>query len=233
MYARHDLIWLTTAGWSAKLAAHAAPVGTQPRAAAPVAAASARAALALWRERDWPLIVRRREPDAPDGAVCAGLAAPPDRASGAKLRLPLQIDARYIARHERPLPLQAVLAALPPTWRAQFAALAADAASYDIRVYGSLSMQALTGQPYLRPGSDIDLVFRPTSAQQLDAGLALLAAHSAQLPLDGEIVFPSGQAVAWKEWHAAQASAARVLVKAHATVNLRAPGALRAELELA
>jgi phosphoribosyl-dephospho-CoA transferase len=215
MYARHELIWLAPAGWDAQ----------------PATSDATRAMLQRWRDNDWPLIVRRREPDAPADVVCAGLAAPPDPASGTRLRIPLQVEASYISRHERPLPLQVAAPAAPEVWRHAFAALAAAAGAYDMRVYGSFAMQALTGQSYLRPTSDIDIVFHPASASQLDAGVALLAAYAATLPLDGEIVFPSGQAVAWKEWHAAQDTTARVLVKAASTVQLRPPGALRAELE--
>ena len=46
----------------------------------------------------------------------------------------------------------------------------------------------------------------------LDAALALLGKHAQRLPLDGEIVFPGGRAVAWKEWAAARAGARRLPV---------------------
>jgi phosphoribosyl-dephospho-CoA transferase len=62
----------------------------------------------------------------------------------------------------------------------------------------------------------------------LHAGLALLDDCSRQLPLDGEIVFPSGQAVAWKEWRNALSaqSRARVLVKRIDSVLMADPAAL-------
>jgi phosphoribosyl-dephospho-CoA transferase len=227
MFARHELIWLTPAAWSAQLAGlpDAASVSTA------VPAGAARDALLRWRDNDWPLIVRRSEPDAPDDIVCAGLAAPPDAATGARLRIPLRVDASHIVRHERPLPLLAVVHAAPSAWQSAFATLADLAAGYDMRVYGSFALQALTGLPYLRASSDIDIAFYPQDAAQLDAGVTLLATHAAQLPLDGEIIFPSGQAVSWKEWHATRDSSARVLVKAASAVHLRTPDALRAELE--
>lgn len=196
---------------------------------------AARTVLERWRDKSWPLIVRRREPGTPEGFICAGLAAPPDRATGAKLRIPLVIDARHIARHERPLPLHTAQQALPAHQQEAFNAFAdvADAAQFDMRVYGSLAMQALTAQSYLHAASDIDIVFRPANPQALDQGVALLAAHAAHLPLDGEIVFPSGEAVAWKEWHASHTSGARVLVKKASCVALRPAGELRMELEAA
>jgi len=227
MFARHELIWLDAAGWSAQLAGQPDAAATSP--AAP--AGAARETLLRWRDNDWPLIVRRREPDAPDDTVCSGLAAPPDAATGAKLRVPLRVNASHIARHARPLPLSAALHAAPSAWQSAFAALAAAAEGRDMRVYGSFALQALTGLPYLRPSSDIDIAFYPQNAAQLDAGVTLLAAHTAHLPLDGEIIFPSGQAVSWKEWHATRDSSARVLVKAASAVHLRTPDTLRAELE--
>ena len=227
MFARHDLIWLSAAGWSAQLAALSPVASSSP--ASPAGAAPD--ALLRWRDNDWPLIVRRREPDSPADIVCAGLAAPPDPATGVKLRIPLRVNASHIARHERPLPLLAALNAAPSGWQSAFATLADRAAGFDMRVYGSFAMQALTGQRYLRPSSDIDIAFYPRNAGQLDAGITLLAASAPHLPLDGEIIFPNGQAVSWKEWHAASDSTARVLVKAASAVQLRTPAALRAELE--
>jgi phosphoribosyl-dephospho-CoA transferase len=62
----------------------------------------------------------------------------------------------------------------------------------------------------------------------LHHGLALLDDYSRQLPLDGEIVFPSFQAVAWKEWRNAvpAASRTRVLVKRIDCVLLAEPATL-------
>jgi phosphoribosyl-dephospho-CoA transferase len=46
-----------------------------------------------------------------------------------------------------------------------------------------------------------------------------LQAFAQQLPLDGEVLFPSGDAVAWKEWVGAGYSE-RVLAKCRDTVRL-------------
>lgn len=250
MYARHDLAWLSGAGWQRVLAA--TPAGTP-----------AHAALARWAGADWPLIVRRRDNarhNAGDaarrsvdqalggghaalgggehacdsaGEICLGLAAPPDPASGAKLRIPLHVLSRHIERHSAPLRLEAVVHALPPRWQAPFARLSKASERLDLRVFGSLALQALTGQPYLRDASDIDLLFRPRDAEELDEGALLLASLLDELPLDGEIVFPSGQAVAWKEWFTAGAGTGseRVLVKSQSDVKLGTRTELRAELE--
>ncbi|WP_426338470.1 malonate decarboxylase holo-[acyl-carrier-protein] synthase [Pseudoduganella sp. S-14] len=230
MHARHDLAWLTREGWQDVLAT--ATPGTP-----------AHAALARWAACDWPLVVRRRDDAAQvpasasghtgahAGDICLGLAAPPDPVSAAKLRLPLRVPARHIARHSAPMALDAVVQALPARWQAPFARLATASAGLDLRVFGSLALQALTGQAYLRDASDIDLLFRPRDGFELDAGTLLLASFLDELPLDGEIIFPSGQAVAWKEWFTARAHTERVLVKSHASVKLGTRAELRAELE--
>jgi len=221
MFARHDLVWLTHDGWQDVLAG--APLGTP-----------AHAAITRWAGAGWPLVARRRDPatDANEhDDACLGLAAPPDPVTGAKLRLPLRVPARHIARHCAPLPLDGVTHALPAHWQAPFVSLAKASAGLDLRVFGSLALQALTGQAYLRDASDIDLLFRPRDGAQLDEGTLLLASYLSQLPLDGEIVFPSGQAVAWKEWFTARAHTERVLVKTQASVRLCARAELRAELE--
>ena len=129
------------------------------------------------------------------------------------------------------------IAAAPEAWRANLVAFDAETErqGLSIRVYGSLALQALTGQCYVTPASDIDLLFYPATVAQLEAGIALLAAYRNVLPLDGEIVFPSGQAVAWAEWWNAMQAAAipRVLVKDNNAVHLSTMAELLHSLEQA
>lgn len=218
MYPRHDLVWLTREGWQLLLASASQ-------------ATPAHAAIFRWADADWPLVVRRNDADARADDICLGLAAPPHPVSGAKLRLPLRVPARHIARHSAPSPLDAAVHALPARWQASFARLVQASAGFDLRVFGSLALQALTGQAYLRDASDIDLLFRPRDNAELDQGMLLLAGYLDELPLDGEIIFPGGQAVAWKEWISARAHTERVLVKSQASVKLGTRAELRAELE--
>lgn len=200
MFSRHDLVWLTPAGWNA------AP------------------ALPQWRERDWPAVVRRTDAGAAHGVVCLGVPLPE------RQRVSLVANAADIKRTTPPLPLVDAIAAAPPQWLAGLVALQRAAAALDLRVYGSLAMASITGLPYLREASDIDLLLRPANRHELDAGLALLEEYAAVLPLDGEIVFPSGDAVAWKEWLAARRDHARVLVKSLQAVRLADPAQLLATL---
>jgi phosphoribosyl-dephospho-CoA transferase len=134
------------------------------------------------------------------GLVCLGIPAPPDVDSGQKVRLGLASELCHVAEVRSALALCDVDA--PPAWQLGLASLdiALRAAGVECRVFGSLAMQTLTGERYLGVGSDIDLLLRPLDVAQLDAGLAVVARHAHSLPLDGEIEFPSGHAVSWKEW---------------------------------
>lgn len=214
MLARHDLVWLTASGWDQLQAA---------------ASREHMAALAQWRTHDWPAVVRRREPGMSASAVAVGLPLPPD-AQGRKGRRAGVVDAAQIARSAAPLLLADAVRAAPSDWRAPLTALLAGSHHLPpLRVFGSLAMQALTGQRYLSASSDLDLLATPDNVASLDAMVALLRRHGAQLPLDGEIVFAGGQAVAWKEW--AQATPAmRVLVKDLDGVRLVPVTELRARL---
>lgn len=217
---RHELVWLSETGWAQLIAAAGSGVDSAPAAA-----------LAGWRERGWPMVVRRREPGLAAGLLCLGLPLPP-AADGSKPRLAFQVEQAAVLRRQPPLRLLEAAAVAPPAWRPALGALLADGGQ-TLRVFGSLAMQALTGQPYLRPQSDLDLLLYPSTLPQLYGGLALLLRHAGTLPLDGEIVFPGGAAVAWKEWAGASAPGQRVLVKTLDGVHLAPKANLLATLEAA
>lgn len=206
MHSRHDLVWLTPRGWDAALA-RALPGQHE--------------AIEQWQGQGWPAVVRRDEAGAAPGNVSLGLALPPD-ADGVKRRIALHAPESEIAKSAPALPLLDAADAAPAHWRPALDMLAH---ALPLRAFGSLALQAITGQAYLTPKSDIDLLFHPTTRSMLDAGLAIMSASP--LPLDGEIVFPSGDAVAWKEW----AGAERVLVKSVASVRLAPVAELLATLE--
>jgi phosphoribosyl-dephospho-CoA transferase len=187
---RHSLVWLNADGWDVVQAGTLQePVPT-------------RDALARWRSAGWPLVVRRKEPDQPAAGIAVGIPLPPQTDTGLKIRIAAVVESRHIDRIAPPLLLADALQSVLPQWRAALLALQMDAmdALPPFRVYGSLAWQSITGMTYLRDTSDIDLLFSPESRQELARGVALLARHASTLPLDGEIVFPSGAAVAWKEW---------------------------------
>ncbi|WP_426191657.1 malonate decarboxylase holo-[acyl-carrier-protein] synthase [Massilia sp. DWR3-1-1] len=215
MFSRHELLYLTADGWARALAAPGADS----------------ALLGPWRENDWPLVVRRREPGSGADTVSLGLPAPP-AADGARRRFACTVPVAAVARRQAPLALAAIVASAPAHWQGALAAVLADGGhdgAPPLQVFGSCAMQALTGQSYVGPASDIDLLLELTTLAQLDAGLALMGRHSAALPLDGELVFPAGDAVSWKEW--ASGADQRVLVKSVDAVRLLPKAQLRARLQ--
>jgi phosphoribosyl-dephospho-CoA transferase len=220
MFARHDLVWLSRQGWQ-----HAR--GTAP--------AHCHDAIDRWRRADWPAIVRRNDAGLLSGWLAIGIALPPDPVDGSKMRIGLRVPQDCIRKVLSPLPLGRVNRATPVAWRPLLAILDREAAGQGlaIGVYGSVALQGLTRQSYLTAASDIDLLLRPRTRAQLIGSLDLLESHAGKLPLDGEIVFPGGQAVAWKELSAAlrKASGTRVLVKQLHGISLSAASALVAALK--
>jgi phosphoribosyl-dephospho-CoA transferase len=209
---RHMLAWLGEAGWEAARTA-------QPQHAT---------ALTQWQRRDWPAVVRRLDVDAAHDEVCLGLPLPPDSA-GVKTRIALRVKAAHVVRSSAAMELRTALP-FSGAWHARLTALCEEAAPLHLRVFGSLAMQALTGLQYVSPASDVDVLFYPTSRQELDDGVALLERHTRQVPLDGEIVFPGGAAVSWKEWQMAMRHPAKVMVKEFHTVRLADTASLLAAL---
>jgi phosphoribosyl-dephospho-CoA transferase len=201
VFKRHDLVRLTPEGWE-----------TACRGLSGVA----RELAGRWGSCDLPAVVRRTEPGTAPGLVCLGIPAPPDAVSGQKLRVGFAVEGRHVLDVRPALALDEVV--VPTAWQVGFTSLHETMrdAGIDCRVFGSVAMQTLTGERYLRPDSDIDLLLRPASSAQLDAGLGLIRRHAQSLPLDGEIEFPSGDAVSWKEWDGAD----RVLAKHLDTVAL-------------
>jgi phosphoribosyl-dephospho-CoA transferase len=206
MFSRHELAWLSSAGWDAAIGR------AQP---------GERQAIEQWRRQDWPAIVRRADTGLDPDQVCLGIPLPP-AVDGSKGRIALRAPKAEVARRTPPLALAEVLRSAPSRWQASLAALEKDSSSAGtaLHLYGSLAMQAITSLPYVTSNSDIDLLFVPANSASLRTGLALLEKYVGALPLDGEIVFPSGAAVAWKEWLSAEPVQARVLVKEAAAVRL-------------
>jgi phosphoribosyl-dephospho-CoA transferase len=202
---RHDLVRLTAEGWE--------------RAQRGLSGATCELA-GRWGGRDLPAVVRRTEPGTAPNLLCLGIPAPPDALSGQKLRVGFTVERRHVVSIRPALALDEVV--VPAAWQAAFANLRTELRDAGIacRVFGSVAMQTLTGERYLTPDSDIDLLLRPTSSAQLVAGLDLLRCHAQLLPLDGEIEFPSGHAVSWKEWLGQGQGADRVLAKHLDTVAL-------------
>jgi phosphoribosyl-dephospho-CoA transferase len=187
-----------------------------------------RAQVAAWLAADRPLVVARQpcgeviSDSITVGTIATGLALPP--AQG-KCRVALSVAAPDIARYTLPLRLADAIAHAPAEWQPALTEL--DAAAMDmeleLRVFGSLAWQALSGLQYLTPQSDIDLLWHPRSHAQLQQGIALLAQWEQDhgLRADGEVLFGGSSAVSWREWATLKSGKdQRVLVKRASSAEL-------------
>ena len=142
-----------------------------------------------------------------------------------KRRIALSVAAHAIARYTPPLRLADALAHAPAAWQPALAELVSAATKLDLelRVFGSLAWQALSGLQYLTPQSDIDLLWHPQSNAQLQQGIALLVRWEQDhgLRADGEVLFGSNNAVSWREWATLKSGKdQRVLVKRASSAEL-------------
>lgn len=179
--------------------------------------------VADWLAADRPLVVARQPcGEVLSDTISVGLALPPVQG---KRRIALVVAAHDIVRHTPPLLLADALAHAPAAWQPALAELDAAATYIDLelRVFGSLAWQALSGLHYLTPQSDIDLLWHPLSNAQLQQGIALLARweQSSGLRADGEVLFGASNAVSWREWSTLKSGDdQRVLVKRASSAEL-------------
>jgi phosphoribosyl-dephospho-CoA transferase len=151
--------------------------------------------LGAWFQRGRPAIIRRTQPCDEPGTIPAALTLPNDMG---RRRIGFALKAEHVVRTTPPPQLDAALEDAPPSWcegwPPELPALA--------RVHGGLMWQHVTGEAYLRSGSDLDLLFWVDTHEQLDraASLLHLVAGRSIPRVDGEIVFPDGSVVAWREW---------------------------------
>ncbi|MEP7209172.1 MAG: malonate decarboxylase holo-[acyl-carrier-protein] synthase, partial [Casimicrobiaceae bacterium] len=192
---RHQLVWITADAWRRVLAARDSADD-----------ACVLGCLRHWAAHDLPLVVTRQAPGFPgvraDVPVALGIAAP---WRWDRRRIALTVHGSELHRSglfPRAEAIGPVLAApVRATWRAICAAL--ERTGIEARVYGSHGWEIVTHDPYRHAHSDIDLLLSVESPRQADAAVTRLHAVDADLPrLDGELVFPDGAAIAWREWAA-------------------------------
>ena len=209
---RHQLVRLTDGGWTDVL--------QRPWIDAE------RDCVAHWARHRLPLVVTRQSAGASGGDVDLGLAAPP---AWGRLRLPIRIASGSVLQVDGFPAAVELLATLPATAQqpchqlfGMLAALHADA-----RVYGSFGWQHLTGLRYVTDNSDLDLQLSVGDALHADKVAGVMSGQSSpELRLDGELTFPDGTAVAWREWQQWRAgSVDRILVKRLHGVSMETGGA--------
>lgn len=191
---RHDLLRVDRADWASVAATLRQGAALSPAGAALVEG---------WGEARRPVIARRRVPgDGPGdgpGSVPVGLPLPP---SAGKARVALAIPARVGWQPVPPVLLAQATAAAPAHWRDTLDDLLrlAEVVGATPRVFGALLWEVATGLAYLRPGSDLDLLWLvedPSALVTLLEGLERIAAR-ALMRIDGEILTTSG-GVQWRE----------------------------------
>ena len=131
-----------------------------------------------------------------------------------------------VLQRSRPPLLHASASAADPNWRSTIDALVAVGARSGVEpaAFGSLLWQHLTGLAYLTPHSDLDVLWPIPANFDVHSLVCNIAQvqRDAPLRIDGEIIFPDGSGVNWRElWNAHQAAGrATVLAKTMESVRL-------------
>lgn len=201
---RNQLVWLDPVAW--------AQIETR------IWDEQAQAILVHWRTHRLPLVVCRQRPQTPPDQLCAGLPAP-KQWSWRRLALTVSVD--HLRKCEEfPLLFQVAQA---HQWGAAALELSAALAALGVQahVYGSHGWQWLTGLAYLHAASDLDLSVAVNSLEVASQVVKQLAGTALDCHIDGEIVFPQGQAIAWRELQQLlQGQTSQVLVKDLYTIRL-------------
>ena len=183
LFGRHDRVYLSP---------------DAPASALKAEDAQTRESCFKWARSGLPFVARRAE-NALNGGVALAVRFPGTSKPG----VALAAGAAAVAQRLPPLPLREAVEAAPVAHRQLLRDLDAKASGNGVilRVYGSLFWQATAGAAYMTAQSDIDLVFSPDTAAQLDAMLAILveAARYSPVRLDGEVMFPGRRGASWRE----------------------------------
>jgi phosphoribosyl-dephospho-CoA transferase len=179
---RHQLVWLNDHAW--------AQIQTRPWDL------QARALLTHWRTHRLPLVVTRQRGDVVLGQVSLGLPGP---TRSDRRKLTINVSFSGIAEQDMCPPLAQIAQATD--WCDAAGELASALAQMGIqaRVYGSYAWQHLTGLTYLHADSDLDLCLEVSQLDKASQAIDLLAQTQLPMRLDGEVIFPGGHAVAWRE----------------------------------
>ena len=196
---RHQLAWLTPAGWSRVLRREWDAVVA--------------GCLEHWAAHSLPLVVTRQSVCVAGADTLAmGLPAP-DRWERRRIALGIpRADVLYFDEFPR---AGQVAPLLPDAARTQWRMLCAALAACGVvaRVHGSYGWLYLTGLDHVRPSSDIDVWIDVRDVHQADAVARQMQGFECVHPrLDGELVFEGGIAVAWREWLRWRAGGAHALL---------------------
>jgi len=207
---RHELLQVAPKFWENLLA-------SQPAiAAVPY--------LTRWADHGWPVIVRRwTHEDLLPHMVPVGVPLPP---LAGKQRISLLVPVEAVLARSPPPSLWSAKETADASWRPTIEALLTlgERRGAAPTTFGSLLWQYKTGLPYLSPRSDLDVLWPIKRDSDISAMLAGIADTEKRAPMriDGEILFPNGSAVNWREFHMAlnQGGPAEILAKSMDGVRL-------------
>ena len=200
---RNGLVWLTISGWDRVLASDWD--------------VQALGILQHWALMALPLVVCRQRVENSPPTVSLGLPAPSvwDRRKLALEVTPDEVDrVGWFPTLEQLEPREAFAAAINE--------IRSNAAGFDgpIQVYGSFGWETLTGMNYVRPGSDLDLRVEVPDREIAVAVARALNALLLPMRVDGELAFPDGSAIAWREYLLwTERKVDRMLVKTRTSVG--------------
>jgi phosphoribosyl-dephospho-CoA transferase len=205
---RHDLLHVTPDAWASALSRSPSAIDLP--------------LVRDWADRGWPVIVRRRDTAEESLLVPIGVPLPPQ---AGKRRVALLLQADGVKRHSSPPLLDEAARAAHSAWQSTIDALVAlgRRTGVEPRAFGSLLWQHLTGLTYLSPSSDIDLLWPVPASFDISSllfGIAEAQRH-ARLRIDGEILFPDGSGVNWRELWSALGAKDRATVLAKTMEGVR------------
>lgn len=171
-----------------------------------------------WRTHQLPLVVCRQSAETLPDHVCMGLPSPQQ---WSRRRVALTVCLDHLTAHaDFPTLAQVVQA---NHWGSAVIELS-DAITQlgaKAHVYGSHGWQWLTELTYLHETSDLDLSMTVNSWEMASQLVQRLANTSIHCRVDGEIVFPQGKAIAWRElYQLIQGKTSQVLMKDRHSLQL-------------
>ena len=188
-----------------------------------------------WLAEGRPLVVcrQRMRENGAESDVDLGICLP-NHLGRQKLACRVRSDA--VARFERPISVDQLNGVLQIEACSAMTRLAgaAQRLGVSVGVYGSTAWECLSGASYRRCGSDIDLICDVAHREVLPVWLRAMerSAQDVDGRLDGEVRFPDGKAVAWRELSNAFESggAVRVMFKGIRDVGFASLDSLQASM---
>jgi phosphoribosyl-dephospho-CoA transferase len=154
--------------------------------------------------------------------VPVGLPLPP---AAGKRRIALLLPPDGVLQRSSPPLLRTAARVADSGWRSTIVSLLALSARIGVEpsAFGSLLWQHQTGLTYLSPHSDLDVLWPvPADFDVLSLVFSIAEVQrDAPLRIDGEVVFPDGSAVNWRELWIAHRAADRSSVLAKTMEGVR------------